>query len=339
MGPHTIVWDVTYACPLRCTHCYSESGRRPSRQPSFDDLLRLTDAIIALRPDSVILVGGEPLLVNGIFTVAERLKQAGSHVVLYTGGWSLRPSMVDELVRVCDEVTVSVDGATAETHDRIRGRDGSFDRAIAALHLLDAADTDPGFTFGVDSVVLRSNFDDLELVAGTIPQRFANLGDLSFGAAIPSGLASRIGFVEHELPTDDQVAALGGTELQQRLQALAPPSVRVSCLDNLYLRMSPDQLAAADFREIVVEADGEVRGMPIYEGTVGNLLTEPGEVLWERSVARWSDPLVVEVLSGVRTMRDWAAATRRLDRHFGAERERIRLDRRPEFSPAGTGRR
>ncbi|SDY82640.1 Radical SAM superfamily enzyme, MoaA/NifB/PqqE/SkfB family [Amycolatopsis xylanica] len=332
MGPNNIIWDVTYACPLRCTHCYSESGRRPSRQLRGDDLLRVADAIIALRPENVVLAGGEPLLVDGIFKVAGRLKNAGIHVIVYTGGWSLRPSMVEDLVRVCDEVTVSVDGATAEVHDRIRGRKGSFDRALAALHLIDAASPGEGFTFGIDSVVVRSNFDDLDLLCSTIPQRFGRLGYLSIGAAIPSGLASRIGFAEHELPTDEQVAALGGAELPRRLQALAPPSVRVSCRDNLDLQMNPAQLAAdPDYRPLVVEPDGEVRGMPIYEGTVGNLLTEPGEVLWERSMARWSDPLVTEILSGIRTMREWSEATRRLDYHFASERDRLRIDRRPAF--------
>lgn len=336
MGPNTVVWDVTYACPLRCTHCYSESGRRPARQVGADDLPRIADAIIALRPANVILAGGEPLLVNGIFAIAERLKQAGCHVVLYTGGWSLRPSMVEELVRVCDEVTVSVDGATAEVHDRIRGRRGSFDRALAALHLLDAAVGNENFRFGIDSVVVRSTFDDLDALVQTIPRRFARLSYLSIGATIPSGLASRVGFAERELPTDAQVAALGGAELAGRLQELAPPSVRVSCHDNLNLRMSPAQIAAnADYLVLVVEADGEVRAMPIYEGTVGNLLTEPGEVLWERAVARWSDPLVTEVLSAIRTMADWAAAARKLDYHFGAERERLRIDRRPAFGVGG----
>ena len=37
--PSVVLWEITYACPLRCTHCYTESGRRPSRQLSLDQML------------------------------------------------------------------------------------------------------------------------------------------------------------------------------------------------------------------------------------------------------------------------------------------------------------
>jgi MoaA/NifB/PqqE/SkfB family radical SAM enzyme len=59
--PTHILWDIAYTCPLRCTHCYSESGRRPSRQLSHEDILRVADRIIFQRPEGVGLAGGEGL--------------------------------------------------------------------------------------------------------------------------------------------------------------------------------------------------------------------------------------------------------------------------------------
>jgi hypothetical protein len=81
-----------------------------------------------------------------------------------------------------------------------------------------------------------------------------------------------------------------------------------------------------------VEPDGEVRAIPIYEGTVGNLLTEDVGALWEHVKERWSDPFVVEALSAVRSMEDWAEATRRIDYHFGTDEVRRRINRRPTYS-------
>jgi MoaA/NifB/PqqE/SkfB family radical SAM enzyme len=83
--PLEIIWDITYACPLRCFHCYSESGRRPSRQLSPQDMLRLADRIIAMRPYGISLAGGEPLLVGGVFEVAERMPAAAGR---YARRWS-----------------------------------------------------------------------------------------------------------------------------------------------------------------------------------------------------------------------------------------------------------
>src|SRR5258708_25282306 len=98
--PPFIVWDITYACPLRCVHCYSESGRRPTRQLSFDDLHRVTGALISVNPVGIVLSGGEPLLVKGIFSVAERMRNAGVKVILYTGGWGFVPAMLPDIMRL-----------------------------------------------------------------------------------------------------------------------------------------------------------------------------------------------------------------------------------------------
>ncbi|WP_440066697.1 radical SAM protein [Streptosporangium sp. OZ121] len=332
-GPGTVTWDVTYACPLRCTHCYSESGRRPSRQLSHDEMLRVADAIVALGPESVEFAGGEPLLVRGIFDVAERIRQAGIAVNLYTGGWTFTPRAARDAVRVFSRITVSVDGAGAEVHDAIRGRAGSFERAMRALAILDEVAPRDEVRFGIDCVVTRGNLHQMEEFCTAVAPRFANMAFLIFGAVLPSGLASRPGF-EGELLTGQELSTLASPERLAHLQSLAPPSVRVMTTDNFLLQMNPGMIARYGFPMMQVEPDGQVRAMPIYEGTVGSLLAEDPLTLWQRSIERWRDPFVVETLSAIRSMRDWAEATRRLDHHFGSEEVRRRIALRPPYLAA-----
>ncbi|MGW0520260.1 radical SAM protein [Crossiella sp. NPDC003009] len=337
--PSDIVWDVTYSCPLRCSHCYTESGRRQSKQLSHEEMLRVADALTTLRPATILLAGGEPLAVRRLPEIVDRITDAGVDVVLYTSGWSLRPELIDSVVAKCAAVYVSVDGATAEVHDLVRARAGSFDRTMAALRQLDdfaARRQARGATpveFGLDATVVRSSFDQLELFCTDVVPRFPRLTRLSFGAAMPIGLASRPGFVEHELLTDEQADALVDPEYGRRLQSLAPPGVEVSVRDYRGVQYRPDLLAKGLIPSMEVEPDGRVRAMAIYEGTVGSLLEDPPEELWARSVARWSDPFVVDTLSPVRTMREWAEAARRLDYHFGTAEDRERIDARPVFLP------
>lgn len=340
-GPYSINWDVTYACPLRCIHCYSESGRRAASQLSLKDMLRVTEELISLRPASIQLSGGEPLLLKGLFQVAERIFQAGIPLALYTGGWVFEEAMLPELLRLFTWVHVSVDGATADVHDTIRGRPGSFERAMRALTLLDGAvgaarqQGDTPFQFGIDCVVVRSNFARLEEHCTELVPRFPHMSFLSFQAAVPSGLATRPGFVEHELLTDEQQHWLGSDECRVHLSKLIPGSVQLHLSDGRALQMHPDDFAsglAANYL-LHVEPDGSVRSMAIYEGTVGRLGEEPATVLWERVLARHRDPFVVETLAPVRTMRDWAEAARRLDQHFGSEETRARIARRPDYFP------
>ncbi|MDX6283096.1 MAG: hypothetical protein QOH03_4167, partial [Kribbellaceae bacterium] len=71
--PTGVVWDVTFACPLRCQHCYTESGRRPSKQLGLPELLEIADSLIAMKPREISIAGGEPLLVPGIAQIARRI--------------------------------------------------------------------------------------------------------------------------------------------------------------------------------------------------------------------------------------------------------------------------
>ncbi|MFE5869487.1 radical SAM protein [Streptomyces roseifaciens] len=340
-----IVWDTTYACPLRCSHCYSESGRRPSRQLSPPDMLRVADALVPLGPRVVALSGGEPLIVQGIFEVAARLRDAGVRMSVNTSGWVMNRALAARLADHFDEVIVSLDGATPEVHDRIRGRAGSFDRVMAALALLDEVAQERLATgrkrlvFGIDCVVIRSNFGQLEDFAADIAHRFPRLRTLAFNSAVPEGLASRPEFCRRELLDDARVARLTSAEQLARLRDLAPASVSVFTTDNFNLVMNPERVARrVDTPVMQVEPDGRVRGIPVYEGTVGSLLEEPAALLWQRTLDRLKDPFVVETLSSVHSMQTWAEAVRRMDLRFGSPEDLARIARRsvrtnpPEFA-------
>ena len=337
-GPTDVIWDMTYSCPLRCVHCYSESGRRPSRQLDHAGILRVADALISLRPMGIALTGGEPLLVKGLLDVAQRIACAGIPVLLYTSGWNVDQALAADLLDVFHRIAVSLDGATAEVHDRIRGRARSFERALRALTFLDEASHDLSVrgrgiaTFGIDCSLMRSNIHQLDAFCTDIAPRFPAMRHLIFGVTVPSGLANRAGFAERELLDDDQIRDAASSRQLAHLRSLAPDTLDISVEDNRMLLMHPDDLAKGrSLPALQVEPDGAVRAMPIYEGTVGNILDEDPDVLWRRALARRSHPFVVETLTPVRTMREWAEAARRIDQYFGTADDRARIDRRPAY--------
>lgn len=338
-GPLIVVWDLTYACPLRCVHCYSESGRRPSGRLGREDMRQVVNAITTMQPKLLVFAGGEPLTVPHLFELAAQATAASVRAEAYTGGWTVTPRLARRAARGLAGIVVSLDGATADVHDRIRGRAGSFDRALRAVELLDSEAgrlIDEGGappTLNIDFTVTRSNFGQMAQFCREVVGRFPHIKGVFFGAAVPSGLASRAGFAEHELITDRQAAELAAPELTARLQALVPAGVQVAATDNRVLQMHPS-LVGSDhsfLQQMQVEADGAVRAMPMYEGTVGNLLTEPGAELWQRARARRHDPFVVETLEPARTMRQWSEAARNIDRRFASDQVLARIDRRPAY--------
>src|SRR4029077_9811511 len=110
---------------------------RPSRALAPADALRVADRLLTISPRVVHLSGGEPLLAKGLFAVAERLTRGGVAVVLTTSGFGLGPDEARAIAAWCHSVHVSVDGPDAATHDRLRGREGSFAAASESLELLD----------------------------------------------------------------------------------------------------------------------------------------------------------------------------------------------------------
>jgi MoaA/NifB/PqqE/SkfB family radical SAM enzyme len=294
-------------------------------------MLRIADALATIRPRVVHLSGGEPLIVPGFIAVAERLRDHGISVVLTTSGFGLDDALAAAVARTCHSVHVSVDGADAETHDRIRGRAGSFAAALTALGRLDAL----GTRYGIDFVVLRSNFDQIERLLTKVVPRFPRLEFVILNGVVPQGLASRESY-EPELLTDEQTRLLGEEGFQERLQALAPPGVVVSPRDNLDLKMHPELVeegVAWTLDRLIVEPDGLIRALEVYEGHVGNLLEEPAQALWDRVCERRRHPLVQEATAQARSSGEWAAAARRIDRSFASPADLVRLARRKAYDP------
>jgi MoaA/NifB/PqqE/SkfB family radical SAM enzyme len=321
--PSSVIWDVTYTCPLRCVHCYSESGRRPSQQLSPADILRVAEVIVGMDVKAVFLSGGEPMAAKGLLAAVERWSAARIAVYLFTSGWFMDAERAAEIVPLVNATHVSVDGATADVHDRIRQRPGSFERSMQAIAVVDElsrarvqAGSAP-LQFGIDCTLIQSNFHQLDRIIEEFPARFPALSFVNIGAAVPSGIASEPWFAEHELLTEKQLAVL---RRGRRTPAGANPHLLLSLSDQRHLQMHPDDVAdgTANIDTLLIEPDGNVRAMAMYEGVVGNLLVDSPEVIWERARARWHDPFVVEQLASARTRIEWAAATRAIDRRYAS---------------------
>ncbi|GIH19413.1 radical SAM protein [Rugosimonospora africana] len=337
-SPERFIWDVTYACPLRCIHCYSESGRRPARMLERKDMLRVVEAIIRAKPKRISFAGGEPLLAPWWDEAAALFSTAGIPVTMFLSGWVMNDDVAARLATTVAGVTVSVDGPNSQVHDRIRGRAGSFDRAMATLDRLNrlkqkrASQGQSCYRLGIEYTVMRSGKSNLGTFVEKASARFSALDDIRFGAVIPGGLAQEVEFVESELLADDELEAL--VESETTLIAHAKNGVQASVTDvRSFLPSSPLSAEGATIAQ--VEPDGSLRAFPLYEAKVGNLLEEPIEVLWKRALAWRNDPFVLEQLSSIQTLTDWARVTRILDRRFGSEADKARIARR---STVGTAR-
>lgn len=122
---------ATRLCNLACRHCYSESdpGRRAALAP--DAILGALEILRAEGYTAVSLSGGEPLVYSPVADVVIGAKALGYRVTMVTNGLLVSPRAAPLLARL-DGLAISFDGLAA-THDEVRGRDGAFERACAAV--------------------------------------------------------------------------------------------------------------------------------------------------------------------------------------------------------------
>ena len=136
-------WHITERCNLRCIHCYQERYNNPS-ESSLAQLEKIADQIILTlgkwrKKGRIALTGGEPFLKKELFPLMEYLEQSKHiwRIGILTNGTLIDEKIADRLktFQKLYYVQISLDGASQETNDFIRGK-GSYEKAMNSLNVL-----------------------------------------------------------------------------------------------------------------------------------------------------------------------------------------------------------
>lgn len=160
--PFIVIWEVTRACQLVCGHCRADAiATRHPAELTLTEGRRLLDDLAGLgtpRP-LVVLTGGDPFERDDLVDLVAHGTSRGLHV-------SLSPSVTPRLTRPtlarlhdagARAISLSLDGATAATHDGLRGIPGVFDATIEAAAWVREA----GFRLQVNTTVTRATAPEL----------------------------------------------------------------------------------------------------------------------------------------------------------------------------------
>jgi mycofactocin biosynthetic radical S-adenosylmethionine protein MftC len=199
-APICLTWELTYACNLSCVHCLSSSGRRDPRELSTAECKRVIDELERMQVFYVNIGGGEPTVRPDFWELVDYATAHHVGVKFSTNGLRITPEVARNLAGSdYIDVQISLDGATADVNDAVRGQ-GSFDMAMAAMRNL----ADAGFAgFKISVVMTRHNVAQLDA--------FKAIAD-SFGAQLritrlrPSGRGADVWDELH--PTADQQRGL-----------------------------------------------------------------------------------------------------------------------------------
>jgi mycofactocin biosynthetic radical S-adenosylmethionine protein MftC len=158
-APICLTWELTYACNLACVHCLSSSGRRDPRELSTAECKRVIDELERMQVFYVNIGGGEPTVRPDFWELVSYATAHHVGVKFSTNGVKITPEIAARLA-ASDyvDVQISLDGATAEVNDAVRGP-GSYDTALRAMRHLAGAGL-RGFKISV--VMTRHNVGQLD---------------------------------------------------------------------------------------------------------------------------------------------------------------------------------
>ncbi|MFQ5671955.1 MAG: radical SAM protein [Nitrospinales bacterium] len=160
-----VFWEATTACNLECVHCRRlEIGKKLSREDlATEEVFWLIQGLAAdfHKPPIVVLSGGEPLIRPDIFDIAEYAERMGVSMALATNGTLIDREVAGKIAAsAIRRVSISLDGANAETHDRFRRMPGSFAAALRGIRHLRTV----GVSFQINTTLTRQNLRYLDEV-------------------------------------------------------------------------------------------------------------------------------------------------------------------------------
>lgn len=136
-----VTLSVIKRCNLKCVHCAYNAGNEENiSELSTKEIKYIIDQIIQCNTESIAITGGEALLRKDIFEIFKYIKaNSNMSIILMTNGTLIKKDMVDELVKLVDNIDLSLDGINEETCSKIRGK-GVFTKVINAVKLLHSRD-------------------------------------------------------------------------------------------------------------------------------------------------------------------------------------------------------
>jgi radical SAM protein with 4Fe4S-binding SPASM domain len=270
-------------CNLACAHCLVSSGPDQAQGLPTDRLADAIDQGAVLGVERFFFTGGEPLARPEALDLARRIvEHHGRELVILTNGTLFKGERLDGLAALAGSrlrVQISLDGASAETNDPIRGA-GTFEQIVEGVRKAVAAGLRPSVTM----VVLAHNLNDVEALvrlAATLEVRNVHLLWPHRRGRVLNGRFAN-------LPSADALLAA----VRRGRDVAAELGIAIDNVDEFRLRLDgragvKNDLAGAGWNSLCVYTDGCVYPSASMAGVselrCGDLSAASLEQIWKES--------------------------------------------------------
>jgi radical SAM enzyme (rSAM/lipoprotein system) len=190
-----LFWECTLRCNLNCIHCGSDcTCDSTTPDMAIVDFLKVLDKVSKQYNPSKVMIaitGGEPLVRKDLEECGQKLHGRGFPWGIVSNGYLLTAERLSSLCRSgLRSITISLDGLQ-ESHNWLRGKGDSFQKAIQAIQL---CTTHNGLIFDVVTCVNKRNISELESVEDLLLD--AGVRNWRLFTIFPKGRAKQIEALE-----------------------------------------------------------------------------------------------------------------------------------------------
>ncbi len=275
-----ISWNTTWACHLKCKHCYRDAGEKREGELSTAEGKKLLEEIARAGFKILILSGGEPLLREDIFELTACAASLGLRPVFGTTGTTITGAVAARLKGAgAARIGISLDSAAAPLHDAFRQVPGAFDSALSGMEACRRA----GLPFQIHTTVMEHNYHEFEKITD-LAVRMGAAGHHVF-FLVPTGRGKDI---EEEALREKRYEQLLHRILRKQKEVelelkptCAPQFMRIARQMGLEMRFTRGCLAGSAYCCIL--PNGVVHPCPYLPLPVGDVRERPFDRIWREA--------------------------------------------------------
>lgn len=183
-----IAWEITKRCKLKCKHCRAGAENISyANELSLPESKLIIDSLANELPLLLIITGGEPLLRDDVFEIANYASSKKITLVMATCGSLITKEIIEKLKSSgVVKLSFSLDGYDDASHDEFRGEKGAFVEVVKAAKLSRAH----AMPFQINTTLTKSNFQDIKKISDLAFSLGADIHDIFI--MIPTGRAENI---------------------------------------------------------------------------------------------------------------------------------------------------
>lgn len=277
LAPISTYIAVTHKCMYRCWHCSASRFTEISNKDmTTEQLLTVVEKIRDLGVGIIGFTGGEPLLRKDLeqaISLATEPNPMQSMTLVFTTGYGLDLERAQSLKQAgLFGIAISLDSVSSVNHDKMRGVEGAFERAVEAIKNAKKA----GLYTMCQTVCTRDLLESGEIYEIAKYAKSLGINEMRIMEPIPCGSMQE--FPQEVLTKEEQKKLISiHVEMNENKNKIYP---KVSVFP--YIESEDQYGCGAGSQHSFIDADANFGPCDFLPISYGNLLSEEADVIWNR---------------------------------------------------------